>query len=339
MMAKSAFRLRCAWFARSAGAVLSLLCWGVHVYQFFGEPDSGLTAAMYYMPSSFWVLLLTPLLLISEARTVKMSTLILGLTLMSLAVWLTEPSFHSKKEELGLKVVTANLQSWSVEPERSIDSLKSLDADVLLLQELWSPKHVDIAQELLPEMVVRGDRTLLSGTAVISRWPLAQCPLPPPSHCTAAILEYRSQKVLLVSVHGRKAHGLMPRELSETYALQAEQAKELAEFIRGVGLPTVVGGDFNSPTHGPVVQYLLSQGQDCFQQAGWGWGYTYPSLFPLVRLDRVFVSDGLAVVKGCELVDIGTDHRALLCWLEFSGLSEVERERPLFFVHGDSRKR
>ncbi|MCA9793222.1 MAG: hypothetical protein KC910_15540, partial [Candidatus Eremiobacteraeota bacterium] len=67
-------------------------------------------------------------------------------------------------------------------------------------------------------------------------------------------------------------------------------------------------------------------GQDAFAKCGWGFGFTYDAAFPVLRIDYILASAGLAV-KSCHLErEYCSDHRGVRAELVL--LSQVADPEP-----------
>ena len=79
-------------------------------------------------------------------------------------------------------------------------------------------------------------------------------------------------------------------------ANRLSQSESLANDLRRVATPLIVGGDFNVPASSMVVQSLENVGlRDAFGESGRGYGYTFghASKFrhSFVRIDHLLISD------------------------------------------------
>ena len=82
-------------------------------------------------------------------------------------------------------------------------------------------------------------------------------------------------------------------------------------------LPILVCGDFNSTPHGWVYHHLAAGLTDVFGRIGRGWGNTYHTRRPFVRIDYVLVSpDWQPLVAEVLDADL-SDHRPLLVRLRW----------------------
>ena len=75
--------------------------------------------------------------------------------------------------------------------------------------------------------------------------------------------------------------------------------------------PLLACGDFNTPAHGRVYGELKRHFANAFEQAGSGFGYTFPASFPLVRIDHVWLR-GAHATRGAVPESRASDHRPLV---------------------------
>jgi len=74
------------------------------------------------------------------------------------------------------------------------------------------------------------------------------------------------------------------------------QVEGVAAAARASKHPVIVAGDFNLPALSRIVRDNLGDLDDAFASAGRGFGYTYPTKFPFLRIDRIFTGQGLRAV-------------------------------------------
>jgi endonuclease/exonuclease/phosphatase family metal-dependent hydrolase len=89
--------------------------------------------------------------------------------------------------------------------------------------------------------------------------------------------------------------------------LRALQVLTMTRMADRETLPVIIAGDTNLPTLSPLLARFAKY-QDGFEEAGWGFGYTFPSDRPWMRIDRIFASEHLqfrGFELGCGLV---SDH-------------------------------
>ncbi len=219
--------------------------------------------------------------------------------------------------------------------ERTYDmdaAIESLEADVVVVQELWRPDGlrgaVDEAADALgydliyertsaatlgthwPHLVPSGEGE--SGIAVLSRLPVRRIrslTLGPtwgdPAPVRTALdveLEVGSARVRLVAVHltSRLPHG------------PVLQLRTLAGLLPPRGTPAVIAGDCNF--WGPGVVGLLSGWQRTVR------GRTWPARLPHSQIDHILVrsADGIRASGGRVLPGVGSDHLPVRVDLELA---------------------
>jgi len=77
----------------------------------------------------------------------------------------------------------------------------------------------------------------------------------------------------------------------------------------------ILAGDFNLPELSHAFHANLGGFSDSFRTAGAGFGYTFPSRFPWMRLDRVLTSHHFRAIdfrSDCEGL---SDHRCVVATL------------------------
>jgi endonuclease/exonuclease/phosphatase family metal-dependent hydrolase len=105
-------------------------------------------------------------------------------------------------------------------------------------------------------------------------------------------------------------------DVRSNVGLRALQIETAAAAASRESLPVVVVGDTNLPGLSGVLRKNLSGFTDGFRSASWGFGYTFPSSHPFLRLDRMMVSRWLRFSSfqiDCEGV---SDHLCIMAELQ-----------------------
>ena len=104
------------------------------------------------------------------------------------------------------------------------------------------------------------------------------------------------------------------RTARESYHVRAWQAEQIRARIERETLPVVISGDFNATRHNWAYRHIARGFQDVFVEQGEGWGATYHSERPLVRIDHILVGPEWEVVHAYvpPSTEIISDHRALV---------------------------
>ena len=91
-------------------------------------------------------------------------------------------------------------------------------------------------------------------------------------------------------------------DVEENNALRSLQIQTASELAANEPYPVIIAGDTNLPGLSRVFARHLSEYQDGFAKAGWGFGYTFQSYRPWMRLDRILAGPELRFVNfkvGC----------------------------------------
>jgi endonuclease/exonuclease/phosphatase (EEP) superfamily protein YafD len=94
--------------------------------------------------------------------------------------------------------------------------------------------------------------------------------------------------------------------------LRQVHAEKLLGLLPILEPPVLLVGDFNGSLGDPVVRRIQGARLDAFQVGGWGFGYTFASDLPLVRIDHVLAPDDWTVESARVLARSASDHRALV---------------------------
>jgi vancomycin resistance protein VanJ len=97
--------------------------------------------------------------------------------------------------------------------------------------------------------------------------------------------------------------------------LQVEAAGRMASSEK---LPVVIGGDFNLPGTSPVLRRNLGGFRDAYRAASSGFGYSYPSKFPWLRLDRIYTTRDLEAVSFSRGCHGASDHHCVFAEIQRS---------------------
>jgi vancomycin resistance protein VanJ len=97
--------------------------------------------------------------------------------------------------------------------------------------------------------------------------------------------------------HGRILFGQNASTLTYNAFRRRRQLEGVAAAAHISDHPVLVAGDFNVPGLSRLTDDMLGNFDDAFIRAGRGFGNTYPSKLPFLRIDRVFTGHGLRAVE------------------------------------------
>lgn len=102
------------------------------------------------------------------------------------------------------------------------------------------------------------------------------------------------------------------RRTSAAFIQRADEAEEIRGMLEREELPFLLCGDFNSTPHQWVHAKLAAGLKDAYRSSGGFWGPTFPSSFPLVRIDYVLASSAWRVLDARVGPAVPSDHRPVI---------------------------
>lgn len=199
-----------------------------------------------------------------------------------------------------------------VRPDRIVEVLKEIDADIIAMQEVWSiadrkpedDQATFIARGLNFEYRFGENRQLSGGAygnVILSRWPIAH------SHNYDLSHHGREERGCLradVTVNEKFSLHVYNVHLGTAYIERRHQARRLLdhEILKAeeIQWPRVLLGDFNEWTRG-LASHLLEDHFKCADiRLHLKRNFTYPGVFPFLHLDHIYYDYHLELLT-CKL--------------------------------------
>lgn len=226
---------------------------------------------------------------------------------------------HESAPKGSLRVLSFNVNTCHFGCDKVANAIFEHDADVVLTQE------TPVDDQLLPELRRRYPHVQGSTQfAIASRFPILETTNPGKlsyygdersPRFMRYVIASPFGKVTIFSVHpisprqglhelkgeglrhemasGRFFGGHGPFEVSKLTGLRRLQIETAMKEAAYEGNPVIVAGDTNLPGLSKVLAQNFQAYQDGFQEAGFGFGYTFPARLPWMRIDRIFASGRL----------------------------------------------
>lgn len=299
-------------------------------------PRLGFAAPLPFVVAGLLVLRLWRLL-----YTQLLAALIVLFPLMGFV--LPFPKFADDKPRI--RVLSFNVDSLAGGMDNILAEIDKFSPDLVFLQEVFVDQDT-MAERLrtrYPSVTASRPQFMFA-----SRFPVVSTEVPEKVEFEGRMRTARFTKQIVDTPLGRIAsynvHPISPREglaavrgqgvshevlsgglfasarstaMQEGSALRELQIKAFADMASQESGPVVIAGDTNLPSQSFFLHHFLSSYSDGFSDAGWGFGYTFPSYRRAwMRIDRILANDALRFVR----FDVGqskaSDHYCVVADLQ-----------------------
>ena len=131
-----------------------------------------------------------------------------------------------------------------------------------------------------------------------------------------ARLKYSNEQMLEIRAIGSR--------LKTAFALRAEQARVIANYIRDSPHPVIVMGDFNDTPQSYAYRKIRKGMVDAFRKAGRGIGNTYSGDLPSFRIDFIMHDEAFIPFEFTRTKIDFSDHFPISTWLYLPGEAKLE---------------
>ena len=199
--------------------------------------------------------------------------------------------------------------------------LAAWQPDIVLLQDILPDQVRQIADTLYGG---RGESRVHQSNGVVTRWKiLREFNNPSQRDQQVTVLLPSGLKIEVVNVHLATAatdlrlwqkstwiHHRSNRAIRQKELLLTQQI--LKQTTAFPNIPTLFGGDFNSPASDIIHRQLARDFRNAFATAGTGWGDTFQRRFPVLRIDHLYSTRHLTPVRCCAVTTRHSDHRMVV---------------------------
>lgn len=211
-----------------------------------------------------------------------------------------------------LTVGTQNVGARLPQPTATAQSLIDAEPDILTIQELESLSGRIIRKQLDSSF----EYSRVVGTVgVWSKWPMSA-----PEEVDLGLPWQRAFATTVTTDHGKvrfyAVH--MPSVRPGKEAMRNAALRRLSTVVAAdESAQIIVAGDFNTATTDRNFSELVPPLEDSRVEARGGFGFTWPAVFPVTRLDHILYRGFDATSD--RVLDRGTsDHRAVLAGLDLA---------------------
>jgi len=287
-----------------------------------------------YLPQWMWALPTAVLFPVSAWYSWRVRWLLIGvLVLVTGPLMGFQWSFGKNTKTSGhsLRVMTYNVQLWAdLSLEAIVSEIDAANPDILCLQDARGGESRRLLTRLARWHVVAHGQYVIA-----SRFPIAKHAIGGLSFnrdrvsYLRATLDIQGTPVEVVTTHFLTSRDALSafRSLrswpegitlmTSDLANRLSQAERLANDLRGVATPLIVGGDLNVPASSIVFEPLENVGlRDAFGESGRGYGYTFghASKFrhSFVRIDHLLISSHFRSTRTFTGGANASDHRPVI---------------------------
>lgn len=235
-----------------------------------------------------------------------------------------------------IKVATYNIHKCvgidrKFSPERIVEVLREVDADIVALQEVLCHSHLHdrdhqarfIAEELGMDFRLGENRQINGGAygnAILSRFPIEDH-----QNYDISIKKYEPRGCLrsTISIDGDQLHFVNVHMGTSFFERRRQVHKMLAEHV--LDSPELIGrrivaGDFNEWVNGVTTRMFRSSFNSVDPKLHLGRARTFPGILPLVHLDHVYFDNSFrlknAAVHRSRTALIASDHLPIVAEFE-----------------------
>ena len=242
-----------------------------------------------------------------------------------------------------LRVLTYNVYGANRDAGPLAELIRSVDPDVVVLQELREGYAADLIRRVgkdYPFRITAALTTPNDGSGTFSRVPIADASAFQLGDNGNAFQHVRlrldEREISLVNVHLASPEvptSAWQRRLPRLRGFPTERRdRELGWLISQadrLSVPFVLAGDFNMSAGSRPYRQLPADWHDAFEEQGWGFGHTFPSSrtpwrmrfplrFPLIRIDYILSSPELVPTRAWVSELDGSDHLPVVAELRLA---------------------
>jgi endonuclease/exonuclease/phosphatase family metal-dependent hydrolase len=244
-----------------------------------------------------------------------------------------QPRFNSFKPVPAgtplLTVMTYNVMRFGLDADAVRKTIEETGPDILLVQEFKGDETEASAfrDGLFPD----GSYVLDRQHAVFSRYTLKEqewIDVFDRWSVLSVVAVIDGKDVRLCDVHLPSAIPVTQWQRStfgtfeDARMLRRKARETLDQICAGTDVPLVIAGDFNSRPHSLLVRNLQRQLSDSFLICGAGFGHTWSSRYPVMRIDYVFFSSEFTIYSHEVLRSRGSDHLPVVVKAALNGEPE-----------------
>lgn len=274
--------------------------------------------------------------------------LLIGITFITKFYKFSETNFPSTENDfvvMSYNVRLFNLFDWLTSkdvPENIRQFIIDKNPDILCIQEYSAAAQIDLKVYPYHFIFMQG-KHIKTGQAIFSKFPIidqGNLELPANSNNNVIFADIKRGKEILrvYNMHlqsikispdvneisenidgiNQQKSQLLFNRISNAFRQQQQQAEIIYQHKMKCKYPILLCGDMNNSPFSFVYRNIKGDFQDCFEEAGKGFGQTYKFKYYPARIDYIFADQSLKV-KSFESFPgfINSDHFPIMTRLAF----------------------
>jgi endonuclease/exonuclease/phosphatase family metal-dependent hydrolase len=264
--------------------------------------------------------------------------LILGITFISKFYKFSSKDIEPSDKDfvvMSYNVRLLNLFNWIPRDNVAQDILHFVNEnnpDVLCIQEYSTSAKIDLKIYPYSSIFMKGKK-IRTGQAIFSKFPIVnEGELPfPESNNNAIFADIKIGKdlVRVYNIHlqsikispdvkeinenvegiNQEKSQLIFKRISEAFKKQQQQGEIIMNHKKSCKYPIVISSDMNNSAFSYVYRSIKGNMQDCFEEAGSGFGQTYNFKYYPARIDYIFADSKINVKSFTNFPDfVNSDH-------------------------------
>ncbi len=230
----------------------------------------------------------------------------------------------SSGNEKTVRVMTYNVRGAFSDADKVVQDIRDQNPDIVCLQETGHGFGGAVASHFEGwHSESAGDVTTLSRFPLLSaevwpfrgtrrivetRWQTPQGPLRVLNTHISTSFKNRDHKTSRTRLERYKQLMAEARPAAMARLEQVHYIESAVTDAYRQNEPTIMGGDFNTPPRGLFYRILDSEWDEAFAQSGFGLGTTFPSHRPVLRIDYIWMKNGVKSKRAFVPNAKGSDH-------------------------------
>ena len=334
---KSGIRIVLGVIVKVLAVVFSVSLILSYVSMFFNPQSLGVLVflGLFFIPILFVTLLLALILLLARSRWMILPIVALLPTLLvvnrfygfSSPETSVEPNLSIMSYNIGQQRLSQIDLPYEACTDSIVDFVNRQGGDIVCLQEVYHPLDSGDPGKLFKDYpyshynLVKVSGSYGFGNMIISKYPILNSGKLVFKGSTNQIIyadiDFNGQTIRVYDNH-LQSTGVsftsfvknmydrnkltaeiehMTGSLSKSFVIRSRQVDELMQHIAGTKLPVIICGDFNDTPTSYAYHMIKGNRKDTFQEAGRGFAATYCMLWPLLRIDYMFVPEKAQIVS------------------------------------------